>query len=106
MGFTWRLMKHISESFRFIPVRHLAVQYGISASTIRRIDQGRWLSPVNWDHLKAILIDGKYLGKRVGFVTHVLNANTREPLDMACASYVLKEEFREIWHAPNPNAGQ
>ena len=43
---------------------------------------------------------------RVGFVTHVLNANTRELLDMACASYVLKEEFREIWHAPNPNAGQ
>ena len=86
MGFTWRLMKYISGSFRFIPARHLAVQYGISASTIRRIDQevlSRSLPPVNRDHLKAILIDEKYLGKSVGFVTHVLNANTGEPLYMA-----------------------
>ena len=39
-------------------------------------------------YLKAILIDEKYLGKSAGFVTHVLNANTGKPRDMACGRLV------------------
>lgn len=86
MGCTWRLMRLISEMFRFVPAWMLAKLFHISASSIRRIDHevlATTLPPVNLDDLKAILIDEKYLGKANGFVSLVLNAHTGEPVYMA-----------------------
>ncbi|MEG1938818.1 MAG: hypothetical protein RR138_07005, partial [Akkermansia sp.] len=64
----------------------LANLFDISASSIRRIDHvvlATTLPPVNLSNLKAILIDEKYLGKKNGFVSLVLNAYTGEPVYMA-----------------------
>lgn len=86
MGFTWRLMKLLSDLFRFVPASRLSVLFGLSSATIRRVDRevlSTMLPAVNLKFLKAILIDEKYLGSSCGFVTLVLNAHTGEPVYMA-----------------------
>ena len=78
-------MEHVSRLFRFVPARHLANLCHISPATVGRIDQevlARSLPPVDWDRLRAILIDEKYLGKSAGFAALVVNADTGEPLFM------------------------
>ena len=59
--------------------------FSISASTVRNYDQAvleEDTPPPNFDDIRALLVDEKHMGKRLGFVTVVLNADTGELLHM------------------------
>ncbi len=85
MMFTLRFMREVSARMRRAPARQVAHDYGISPSSAQRIDH--WvlahdMPEARMDGLTGILVDEKYLGKRHGFVTLVLNAATAEPIFM------------------------
>ncbi len=82
LGYTWRFMKRISEHLKSDTARHIGKIYGVSYSSVIRIDKEvlRALLPKpQLDNVKGMLIDEKYLGASKGFVTMVLNARSGEP---------------------------
>ena len=86
MGYTLRLMREISDCMIHSPASLLAKKYAISEKTIRRIDCAVLemdTPPSTRDNLDAILIDEKYLGSKLGFISTIINASTGEPLYMA-----------------------
>jgi transposase len=82
---TWRYMRLISKWASVAPANQIAAMFSISASTVRNYDQAvleeDTPSP-NFNNIRALLVDEKHMGKRLGFVTVVLNADTGELLHM------------------------
>lgn len=85
LGYTWRFMKRISEHLKSDTARHIGEIYGVSYSSVIRIDKEvlKSLTPKpKLDNVRGVLIDEKYLGASKGFVTIVLDAMTGEPLEL------------------------
>ncbi len=80
MGMTWRLMWHISWLVKEGSVADVARSLGIPATTVRRANKAvlevlDFLLPVKLDNLGAIVVDEKYLGRRLKFITVVTDRN-------------------------------
>lgn len=76
MGMTWRLMWHISWLVKEGSVADVARSLGIPETTVRRANKAvlevlDFLLPVKLDNLGAIVVDEKYLGRRLKFITVV-----------------------------------
>lgn len=85
-AFTRSFMRTVSSEFVYTPAESLGFKYDIDPTTVRRIDKAvvkEQQQPPTKDGIKSILVDEKYLGPSVGFVTLVVNARSGEPLYMA-----------------------
>lgn len=76
MGMTWRLMWHISWLVKEGSPVDVARSLGLSVSSVRRANKAvlevlDFLIPARLDGLDAIVVDEKYLGKRLKFITVV-----------------------------------
>ena len=83
---TWRLMRTVSAWASAAPASSVALMFDISEATVRRYDKEvleQTLPPPDLDNIRCLLIDEKYLGRRHGYVTVVLNGDTGELLHMA-----------------------
>lgn len=82
---TWRYMRLVSRWASVAPANQIAEMFAVSAATVRNYDQAvlKEDTPApNLDGIRALLVDEKHMGKRLGFVTIVLNADTGELLHM------------------------
>jgi transposase len=84
---TRRLQQHVALQAASAPVQHVAAQYGLDWSTVRRAEQcalTRWLDTRTKAILRQVGVDEKYLGRRrrgiERFVTIVSNNETGEPI--------------------------
>lgn len=78
MGMTWRLMWHITWLVKDGSAADVARTLSISESTMRRANKAvlevlDYLNPLLLDNLEAIVVDEKYLGERLKFITVVTN---------------------------------
>ena len=83
---TDRLKRYVSLLCRFMPGDHVPHIVPISESTARRWDKEVLMVSLpdpNLDHLRAILVDEKSIGKGHRYLTVVLNADTGEVLHLA-----------------------
>ena len=76
MGMTWRLMWHISWLVKEGSVADVARSMGIPEKTVSRANKAvleviGFLTPVKLDNLDAIVVDEKFLGRRLKFITVV-----------------------------------
>ena len=76
MGMTWRLMWHISWLVKEGSVADVARSLGIPEKTVSRANKAvleviDFLTPVKLDNLDAIVVDEKFLGRRLKFITVV-----------------------------------
>lgn len=76
MGMTWRLMWHISWLVKEGSVADVARSMGIPEKTVSRANKAvlevvDFLTPVKLDNLDAIVVDEKFLGRRLKFITVV-----------------------------------
>ena len=77
-GMTWRLMWHITWLVKEGSAVDVARTLGISESSVRRANKTvlevlDYLNPLQLDNLEAIIVDEKYLGRRLRFITVVTN---------------------------------
>jgi transposase len=82
---TWRYMKTISRWAGIAPANQIAEMFTISASTVRNYDKAvleEDTPPPELNGIRALLVDEKNMGKKLKFVTVVLNADTGELLHM------------------------
>ena len=81
--FTKRLEDAVGLACEGAPVRQVARQFSLPASTVRRIDKRyleRWSRGRKPPVLRQVGVDEIYLGKRQKFLTVVSNLTTAEPL--------------------------
>ena len=82
---TRRLMAFAHQLCRYMAVDHVIMVLPVPASTVRRWDKRmleEQLPPPDLDRVRILLIDEKYLGKKHGYVTLVMNGETGELLYM------------------------
>ena len=77
-GMTWRLMWHITWLVKEGSAADVARTLSISESTVRRANKAvlevlDYLNPLQFNNLEAIVVDEKYLGERLKFITVVTN---------------------------------
>ena len=101
-------MRTVSAEFVYTPAESLGFKYDIDPTTVRRIDKAvvkEQQQPPTKDGIKSILVDEKYLGPSVGFVTLVVNARSGEPLYMAPGKdkAALDGFFKELTPAQKNN---
>lgn len=84
--FTHSFMRTVSAEFVYASAESLGFKYDIDPTTVRRIDKEvvkEQQIPPTRDGIKSILVDEKYIGASVGFVTLVVDAHSGESLYMA-----------------------
>lgn len=84
-GLTNRFLRVISWFSRYVPAEAIAAYFYLSESAVRRYDNiylEENLPKVSWANRSCILIDEKYLGRSLGYVTVVIDGKTSEPLFM------------------------
>ncbi len=82
---TWRYMRLISRWAGVAPANQIAKLLDVSASTVRNYDKAVLEEDTpepRLDGIRALLVDEKQMGKKLGFVTVVINADTGELLHM------------------------
>lgn len=74
MGMAWRLMWHINRLVKEGSPVDVARSLGLSVSSVRRTNKTvpemlDFLIPTKLNGLDAIVVDGKHLGRKLGFIT-------------------------------------
>ena len=78
-----RFEEAVGQACESAPVRRVARQFGLAASTVRAIDLRyleRWARERRRPALRQMGVDEIYLGKKQKFLTVVTNLETGEPL--------------------------
>src|SRR6266576_3004243 len=81
--FSKRFEEAVGQACESAPVRRVARQFGLAASTVRAIDLRylqRWAQGRRQPALRQMGVDEIYLGKKQKFLTVVTNLETGEPL--------------------------
>jgi transposase len=81
--FSRRFEDAVGTACESAPARRVAMQFGLTASTVRAIDQrylDRWSRSRRKPALRQMGVDEIYLGKKQKFITVVSNLQTGEPL--------------------------
>ena len=81
--FSKRFEEAVGQACESAPVRRIARQFGLAASTVRAIDLRyleRWAQGRRRPALRQMGVDEIYLGKKQKFLTVVTNLETGEPL--------------------------
>jgi len=82
---TWRYMRLISRWAGVAPANQIADLFDTAASTVRNYDKAVLEEDTpepKLDGIRALLVDEKQMGKKLGFVTVVINADSGELLHM------------------------
>jgi len=82
-AFSKRFEEAVGLACESAPVRRVARQFGLAASTVRAIDLRyleRWAQGRRRPALRQMGVDEIYLGKKQKFLTVVTNLETGEPL--------------------------
>ena len=83
--YTARLEAAVAQDCEHAPVSRVAVKWGLSPATVRRLDQRvlrRWAAGRPRAPLRSLGVDEIFLGRSVKFLTVVSNLETGEPLWM------------------------
>ena len=98
---TKRLQQHVALLAASSPVQHVAAQFGLDWSTVRRAEHcalTRWMETRKATPLRQVGVDEKFLGRRRSgserFVTIVSNNETGEPLWIG---FGRSEETLAVW---------
>lgn len=80
---TRRLVRHVEELRKVLPVKHVSKLAGLSWNTVKRVDKARLLRelpPVRWSEVRRLVIDEFALRKGHRYATVVADADTRQVL--------------------------
>lgn len=80
---TVRLVRHIEQLCKVLPIKHVSSRTGLSWSTVKRVDKARLireLPSVAWNCIRQLVIDEFALHKGHRYATVVADADTRQVL--------------------------
>ena len=88
IGVTWRLMTLLSLLYQDCPISKLVGIFRLAPTTIRRMVHGMLtqcheVMPVDLDNRSKLIIDEKYLGPSINFITSIIDGDTGEVLYLA-----------------------
>ncbi len=80
---TRRLVRHVEELCKLLPVKHVSALVGLSWNTVKRVDKARLireLPSIAWSEVRRLVIDEFALHKGHRYATVVADADTRQVL--------------------------